>query len=208
MTPDAGAEPPGPRLPSRPVSRPPRLRPTTRPGPRRPVGGPGALLRTLSGALLAVAAVALGVVVLLALRGSGGGDEALLATGAGALREHAGSEPAPAPVPPDPTPEAEPAPEAEPPPPPPPVPGDVTVTVLGVGGPEVAEPAAARLREEGWTVRLVASYRGDPPGVTTLFHMEGREAAAELLAATTGAAAVRPAPSTLSESDLTLVVAG
>jgi hypothetical protein len=220
MTPDAGPGTPGPRrLPSRPVSRPPRLRPTTRPTSRRPAGGPGAVLRSLSGALLAVAAVSLGVVVLLALQDPGDGDT-LLATGQGSAQATASPEPASPPPPSadppssnpaqvEPTP-AEPVPvpaPAEPAPAAPPVPADVTVTVLGVGGPEVAEPTAARLRERGWTVRLVASYRGQPPAATTLFHVQGREEAAALLAASTGAA-VRPAPVTLSESDLTLVVPG
>lgn len=215
MTSDAGpGSPGGPRrLPSRPVSRPPRLRPTTQPATSRPAGGPGAVLRSLSGALLAVAAVALGVVVLLALQDPGDGDT-LLATGegsAGATESPPSVDPAPVdpagsvPAEPPPAAPAEPAPAA---PPPPPVPADVTVTVLGVGGPEVAEPTAARLREQGWTVRLVASYRGQAPGATTLFHAQGREDAAALLAASTGAAAVRPAPPSLSESDLTLVVEG
>ncbi len=80
------------RRPSPPVSRPPRLRPTTGPGVAHdPPGGPGPVLRTLGGALLAVAAVSLGIVVLLALR-SGGGDDALRAEGGGAAR----AEPTPA----------------------------------------------------------------------------------------------------------------
>ncbi len=87
------------------------------------------------------------------------------------------------------------------------VPGDVTVTVLGVAGAD-ARPTADRLRGEGWDVRLVAGYRGSPPATATLFHVAGREEAAALLAARVGPVAVRPAPATLSESDLTLVVLG
>ena len=239
----------GPRVPSRPVSRPPRLRPTTGPGatagaaaPAAVGGRPGRLLRTASGALLAVVAVALGIVLLQAVRGGSAGDDVLLATGegraapdgpdatGGAVATSNGSSassPAAGPVAASATPEtpasaqpqqpatptpgqpvsAQPTPVGAPSAPAvPPVPTDVTVTVLAVGGSDAAEGTAEQLRAGGWGVRLVASYRGDPPGATTVFHVPGREQAAGLLAAQAGATAVRPAPASLSDSDLTLVV--
>lgn len=201
------------------TSRPPRLRPTTGPGaqpaPPAPRSAhtahtPRSLLRAAGGASLAVAAVALGIGLLLVVTDDDPEDSASPVVTAEpppvqpppSASGFVPPPPLPLPLNPPPVGEAPPDDDAgavEP-------VGDVTVTVLQQPDTGLAEPMAATLRRTGWDVGFVGNYRGRPLGATTVFHVEDREDEARRLAAQVGATRIAVAPSTLRGADLTLAV--
>lgn len=209
-----------PDPPSAGTSRPPRLRPTTGPRAQPPPAAPrsshtpGSLLRAAGGASLAVAAVALGIGLLLVATSDDPDDSASpVVTAEPPPVQPPPSEsgfvpPPPLPLPLNPPPVGEALPDedegpddgvVEP-------VSDVTVTVLQQPDTGLAEPMAATLRRTGWDVGYVGNYRGQPLGATTVFHVEGREDEARRLAAEVGATRISVAPSTLRGADLTLTV--
>jgi hypothetical protein len=210
-----------PEPPRAGASRPPRIRPTTGPRAHRPPPPsrsshtPGSILRAAGGASLAVAAVALGIGLLLVATSEDpdDGDSPVVAAEPPPVQpppsESGFVPPPPLPLPLNPPPVGEElsgAEEVEPPSGEVAPVSEVTVTVLQQPDTGLAEPMAATLRRTGWAVGFVGNYRGQPLGATTVFHVEGREQEARRLAAEVGATRIAVAPSTLRGADLTLTV--
>lgn len=72
----------------------------------------------------------------------------------------------------------------------------------------LAHRASAQLQASGWTVVTVGNFKGSPDvPATTIFYPDGDEAAAHKLADAFGVARVLKAPSDLSNTNLTVVLA-
>lgn len=161
----------------------------------------------LSGAVLAIAAVATLVAVLLVLNGQPGSGPAPGTVGAGLAVSSPSHRPTPATPSPTPTPPS-PSPVASSARPSPPPVAELAVLVLNNSRiSHLAARVAAELAATGWPVAGVGNFDGRLPA-TTLFYAPGAEASARLLAQRfTQISVLAPRPSWLpGRAALTLVV--